>query len=63
VVQATVGVACTPDVVQQPQVADGCTDLLKALWGEQGLPARAAVGTNVLPLDITVEVALTFEVR
>lgn len=63
VVRATIYVASTPTFVQQPQVADGATDLLRELWGEMGLPARAAVGVPVLPMDIPVEVELAFEVR
>ncbi|HUR70213.1 MAG TPA: RidA family protein [Candidatus Thermoplasmatota archaeon] len=63
VVRATIYVASTPTFVQQPQVADGATDLLKELWGEDGLPARVAVGVPVLPMDIPVEVELAFELR
>lgn len=63
VVRATVYVASTPSFVDQPKVADGATDLLRELWGEAGLPARAAVGVPVLPMDIPVEVELAFELR
>lgn len=62
VVKATVYVASTNEFTQQPQVANGATDLLKQLWGEAGLPARAAVGVNVLPMDIPVELELIVEV-
>lgn len=62
VVQATVWVACKDDFGDQPKVADGATMLLKEIWGDLGLPARAAVGTNALPRGIPVEVALTLEV-
>lgn len=61
-VQATVWVACKDTFFEQPKVANGATDVLKQIWGEAGLPARAAVGTNVLPMDIPVEVALVLEV-
>lgn len=61
-VRATVYVASAKDFTEQPRVADGATDLLRELWGEEGLPARAAVGVNVLPLDIPVELELTLEV-
>src|SRR5437879_4929607 len=61
-VKANIYVACTPDFTDQPKVANGATELLKALWGEGGLPVRAAVGTNVLPLDIPVELELVVEV-
>lgn len=62
VVKATVYVASAPDFVQQPKVADGATDLLRELWGDKGLPARAAVGVPVLPMDIPVELELMLEV-
>ena len=62
VVRATIYVASAATFVQQPQVADGATKLLQDVWGEAGLPARAAVGVNVLPMDIPVEVELAFEV-
>jgi enamine deaminase RidA (YjgF/YER057c/UK114 family) len=63
VAKATVYVASTPSFTQQPAVADGATDLLRELFGEMGLPARAAVGVPVLPMDIPVEVELAFELQ
>ncbi len=60
-VRATVYVASTDTFVDQPKVANGATDLLRELFGEAMLPARAAVGVNVLPMDIPVEVELQFE--
>ena len=62
VVRATIYVACRDDFTQQPKVANGATDLLRELFGDAGLPARAAVGVNVLPMDIPVEVELQFEI-
>lgn len=61
--RATIYVASAPHFTDQPKVADGATDLLREIWGEDGLPARAAVGVPVLPMDIPVEVELVFEVR
>jgi enamine deaminase RidA (YjgF/YER057c/UK114 family) len=62
-VRAVVYVASAPGFTDQPKVADGATDLLRELFGEQGLPARSAVGVASLPLDIPVEVELTFELQ
>ena len=62
VVQATVWIACSPAFHEHPKVADGATDLLRDVFGERGLPARAAVGAPSLPMDIPVEVALVLEV-
>jgi enamine deaminase RidA (YjgF/YER057c/UK114 family) len=47
----------------QPQVANGASDLLVQLLGDAGKHARAAVGTNALPLNAPVEIEFTFEVR
>jgi enamine deaminase RidA (YjgF/YER057c/UK114 family) len=45
-----------PDFRQHPKVIDGCTDLFVAVFGENGRPARSAVGMASLPGDISVEV-------
>lgn len=53
----TVYVASTDNFYEQPQVADGATALLQELFGDEvGLPTRSAVGVNVLPGNIPVEI-------
>jgi enamine deaminase RidA (YjgF/YER057c/UK114 family) len=47
---------------QQPQVINGCSDLLVALFGDRGKHARAAVGMASLPLNLTVEIEMVVEV-
>jgi len=47
----------------QPQIVNGASDLLLQLLGDAGRHARAAVGTNALPLNAPVEIEFTFEVR
>jgi enamine deaminase RidA (YjgF/YER057c/UK114 family) len=47
----------------QPKVANGASDLMMAVFGEAGRHARAAVGTNSLPLNAAVEVEVLAEVR
>lgn len=49
-------VNATPDFGNHPKVIDGCTDLLVAVFGENGRPARSAVGMDSLPRNISVEV-------
>jgi enamine deaminase RidA (YjgF/YER057c/UK114 family) len=52
-----------PGFVEQPAVANGCTDLLIELYGEkQGKHARSAVGMSSLPGGIAVEVEMIVEV-
>ena len=54
---------CTPDFTQQPQVANGASNLMVELLGDAGRHARAAVGVNALPGGVAVEVDAVFEVR
>lgn len=62
IVKLSVFVACDPEFHGQPQVANGASDLLVAIFGEAGRHARAAVGAPALPLGASVEVELVAEV-
>ncbi|MEV4217034.1 RidA family protein [Nonomuraea sp. NPDC049725] len=62
IVKAVVFVASAPDFTQQPQVANGASELLAEIFGEAGKHARSAVGVAALPLDAPVEVELIAEV-
>jgi enamine deaminase RidA (YjgF/YER057c/UK114 family) len=59
-----VGVFVNSDATftQQPQVANGASELLKELFGDAGQHARAAVGVASLPLDASVEIEFVFEI-
>lgn len=52
-----------PDFVEQPQVVNGASNLMVEVFGDAGRHARTAVGVNVLPFDVAVEVESTWEVR
>ena len=52
-----------PGFAAQPQVINGCSDLMLAVWGDRGRHARAAVGVASLPANAAVEVDAVFEVR
>jgi enamine deaminase RidA (YjgF/YER057c/UK114 family) len=56
-------VNCTEDFPDQPRVINGCSDLLVALYGEQGRHARSAVGMQQLPFGIAVEIEMVIEVE
>jgi enamine deaminase RidA (YjgF/YER057c/UK114 family) len=62
IVKVVCFVASTPDFTGQPQVANGVSELLGAVFGDAGVHARSAVGVGVLPLDSPVEVELVVEV-
>lgn len=55
-------VNCTEDFGRHPEVINGGSDLLTALFGERGKHARSAVGMQSLPFQIAVEIELIAEV-
>jgi enamine deaminase RidA (YjgF/YER057c/UK114 family) len=52
-----------PGFDRQPEVVNGASELMVALFGEKGQHARAALGTCALPRNIAVELEAVFEVR
>ncbi len=56
VVKLGVFVNSAPGFTEQPQVANGASELMVAVFGEAGKHARSAVGVPVLPLGVAVEV-------
>ena len=55
-------VNATPEFGNQPEVINGYSDLMVAVFGERGKHARAAVGMGSLPRGIAVEVEMIVEV-
>ena len=55
-------VNCAPDFNRTPEVIDGCSDLLVAVFGEAGRHTRSAVGMAELPFDICVEIEMILQV-
>ncbi|WP_433513439.1 RidA family protein [Nonomuraea sp. CA-143628] len=62
IVKVVAFVASDPAFTQQPQVANGASELLAEVLGDAGKHARSAVGVASLPLDAPVEVELIAEV-
>ena len=58
VVKMTVFVASTDDFHAQPAVANGASQHIGELFGDDGAHARSAVGVAALPLDAPIEVEL-----
>jgi enamine deaminase RidA (YjgF/YER057c/UK114 family) len=61
-VKLNVFVNSVDDFSDQPQVANGVSDLMVDVFGDAGKHARAAIGVNVLPRNVAVEVDAVFEV-
>ena len=55
-------VASAPDFTAQPQVVNGASEFLLAVFGDIGKHARSAVGVASLPINAPVEVELVVEV-
>tara|TARA_B110000116_G_C16762595_1_gene549192 strand:- start:18 stop:473 length:456 start_codon:yes stop_codon:yes gene_type:complete len=56
-------VNCTTDFVDQPSVANGCSDLMVEVFGDKGKHARSAVGMGSLPGNIPVEIEIIVEIE
>lgn len=51
------------DFTDHPKVANGVSDMMVNLFGENGKHARFAVGVSGLPFGVAVEVDATFELK
>ena len=64
VVKMLAFVASDDEFYQQPQVANGASNLLGELFGQEiGIPARSAIGVNALPGNLPVEIEAIFEIE
>ncbi len=56
-------VNCTAEFKDMPQVVNGASDLIVAVFGDAGKHARFAVGASSLPRGVAVEVDAVFELK
>ena len=63
VVKLTGFVNSAADFTDQPEVVNGCSDLMVEVFGEAGRHARAAVAAPALPRGVAVEIDAVFEVE
>ena len=54
-------VNAVPEFGDQPRVINGASELLQALYGENGRHARSAIGVDSLPTNASVEVEIIAE--
>ena len=52
-----------PTFENQPQVINGCSDLMVEVFGENGKHARSSVGVASLPSNIPVEIEMIVELK
>ncbi len=53
----------TADFTDQPEVINGCSDLMVEVFGDNGRHARAAVSAPALPRGVAVEIEAIFEIE
>jgi enamine deaminase RidA (YjgF/YER057c/UK114 family) len=58
VVRVGVYVASVPSFIRHHEVGNGATEVLAAIFGEDGRPARTSMGIAALPLNAPVEVEM-----
>ena len=61
IVKLVVFIAAAPGFSDHPQVANGASDLLVAVFGDEGKHARSAVGASSLPRGAAVEIGAVVE--
>ena len=53
----------TPEFTDQPEVVNGCSNLMVEVFGDKGRHARAAVSAPALPRGVAVEIEAIFEIE
>ena len=56
-------VNCNTNFTNHPQIINGASNLLVKIFGEHGKHTRFAVGSNSLPMNISVEIEATIKLR
>ena len=56
-------VNCNTNFTNHPQIINAASNLLVNIFGEQGKHARFAVGSNSLPMNISVEIDAIIKIR
>jgi enamine deaminase RidA (YjgF/YER057c/UK114 family) len=63
VVRLGVFMATSGDSIDQPGVADGASDLMRDVFGEENMAVRSVIGVASLPLDVPIELEIIFELK
>lgn len=63
IIKLTVFVSSSEGFINHPQVANGASDLIKDIFGENGKHVRSAVGVAELPLNAPVEIEMIVRIK
>ena len=56
-------VNCNDNFTNHPQIINGASNLLVKIFGEKGKHTRYAVGSNSLPMNVSVEIAAVIRLQ
>lgn len=56
-------VNCNSNFYDQPKIINGASDLLVKIFGDHGRHARFAVGSNSLPMNMSVEIEAIIKIK
>ena len=56
-------VNCNNNFTNHPQIINGASNLLVKIFGEKGKHTRYAVGSNSLPMNVSVEIAAVIKLH
>ena len=62
-VKLTGFVNCQDSFTDQPKIINGASNMLVEIFGDQGRHTRVAVGSNALPLGISVEIDAIIQLK
>jgi enamine deaminase RidA (YjgF/YER057c/UK114 family) len=62
VVRLGVFMVTSGSAVDLPAIADGASDLLRDIFGDESLPVRSVIGVANLPLGVPIALEIIFEV-
>jgi enamine deaminase RidA (YjgF/YER057c/UK114 family) len=63
IIKLTVFINSSEGFINHPQVANGASDFIKEIFGEDGKHVRSAVGVAELPLNAPVEIDMIVKVK
>ena len=63
VVRLGVYIATSGDLVDQPRVADGASELFNRVFGPDKMSARLVIGVARLPIDMPIELEVILETK
>jgi enamine deaminase RidA (YjgF/YER057c/UK114 family) len=63
VVRLGVFMAASGGSINQPEVADGASDLLRDVFGPENMAVRSVIGIASLPLGVPIELEIIFELK